>query len=662
MAELFTLVGKIAIDATVANQTIDGTMTLVGELNNSLQGVEAQADSTGKSLGSKSKLSAGAIFFGNMATKLATVSWKMIKDIGKAGFEHNALMESLTKSFSVYMNGNEDAAKHFADQLYQLAKITPLNVESIGLGAKQLMAAGMSAEETLEVLQMWGDVSLGDNNKFSSLVRTHSKILADERVMAKELNSMTDTGVPIRQYIADYLGISTGKLAEQVKGGEVPSGVITEVLRGLTDESGLYFNKMGVMMTTYDGQVEKLGDTATQTAGSVSKPFFDIAASDVLPRLSSSLAEFYDWTVANQSSISGFADAVGDLVTNGLDGLIAAFKWIINNQAAVTVGVGAIGAALVANLAKSHPYITAIAGVVGGLQWLENIGKEANEREKQSEAEYMATAPKQTFYERATSEGGTLSLVDEKTQREQLKLLQDYVDAKHAYDTAVNEGMSNDVIDKLEKVMNQRLDLADPHRNNPFYINGLYESYMNWAQITEHDPYNVMLGVDPESEEEMQSKISGMDLEAVVELRANTTGVYSAIAAINGAKATMQLAFQGVVNAFKGDHGGGVGASFGVPSHAKGLDFVPRDGYLARLHYGEAVLNRSTADMLRNGGMGNTSRLEAAINRVEGLLQSIANNTSTGQTLALDTGVLVGQITPMIDRRLGTISNRKGRG
>ena len=37
-------------------------------------------------------------------------------------------------------------------------------------------------------------------------------------------------------------------------------------------------------------------------------------------------------------------------------------------------------------------------------------------------------------------------------------------------------------------------------------------------------------------------------------------------------------------------------------SHASGLDFVPKDGYRAELHYGEAVLTRKEADVWRNGG------------------------------------------------------------
>ena len=41
-------------------------------------------------------------------------------------------------------------------------------------------------------------------------------------------------------------------------------------------------------------------------------------------------------------------------------------------------------------------------------------------------------------------------------------------------------------------------------------------------------------------------------------------------------------------------------------SHANGLDYVPKDGYIAELHKGEAVLTRAEADAYRKGFNGGT--------------------------------------------------------
>lgn len=85
-------------------------------------------------------------------------------------------------------------------------------------------------------------------------------------------------------------------------------------------------------------------------------------------------------------------------------------------------------------------------------------------------------------------------------------------------------------------------------------------------------------------------------------------------------------------------------------SHASGLESVPRDGYLARLHKGEAILTSAEATAWRGGG------------NVEALLAQIVANTGAGKNIVLDSGVLVGQLAPGMDGALGTIASRKRRG
>jgi hypothetical protein len=56
--------------------------------------------------------------------------------------------------------------------------------------------------------------------------------------------------------------------------------------------------------------------------------------------------------------------------------------------------------------------------------------------------------------------------------------------------------------------------------------------------------------------------------------------------------------------------GGGAGGS-----HASGLDYVPFDNYMARLHKGESVLNAEDARNYRMGG-GQSAPIELTINNV----------------------------------------------
>jgi len=96
-------------------------------------------------------------------------------------------------------------------------------------------------------------------------------------------------------------------------------------------------------------------------------------------------------------------------------------------------------------------------------------------------------------------------------------------------------------------------------------------------------------------------------------------------------------------------------------SFATGLDFVPRDNFIARLHQGEAVLTRQEASQWRNG-MGDTSRLESMMGNLVSLMQQMVANQGNGQAIVLDSGVLVGQIGGKMDRHLGRIVAQKARG
>lgn len=94
-------------------------------------------------------------------------------------------------------------------------------------------------------------------------------------------------------------------------------------------------------------------------------------------------------------------------------------------------------------------------------------------------------------------------------------------------------------------------------------------------------------------------------------------------------------------------------------SNANGLDYVPFDGYISELHEGEAVLTRREASAWRSGS--DTSRIESLLQEVVSYIREVASNTSTGQSIVLDSGALVGQLAPGINRQMGRMTSRNVR-
>lgn len=86
--------------------------------------------------------------------------------------------------------------------------------------------------------------------------------------------------------------------------------------------------------------------------------------------------------------------------------------------------------------------------------------------------------------------------------------------------------------------------------------------------------------------------------------------------------------------------------------HANGIDYIPRDGYHALLHEGEAVLNRTEASAWRGGGNGSAASIASAVRDAVAGIQF---------NIVMDNGVVVGQLAHGMDRELGNIAGRKGR-
>ena len=96
-----------------------------------------------------------------------------------------------------------------------------------------------------------------------------------------------------------------------------------------------------------------------------------------------------------------------------------------------------------------------------------------------------------------------------------------------------------------------------------------------------------------------------------------------------------------------------------IPGHAEGLDYVPYDNYVARLHRGEKVLTANEASAYRSGE--GSARMEEAINRLYAIMCDVLNAIKEGQVIQLDTGALVGQTAGAMNDRLGALAVRSGR-
>ena len=517
---LFELFGIISIKTSGANDAIDETMEKAKELGGALGGVGESADGTSKKLKTGSKFDTGAVWLGNTLSTLSTQAAKLVFNLGKIGFGFNTSMESYQYQFEALIGDAEKATQLVAD-LQELAKISPLGMEGLANNAVTLLNTGTALTDILPTLEMLGNLSLGDTNRMQSVVRAYTQILGKGGLMAQEMYQLGDAMVPIVEIMTKYGGerYADGSWYQQKMADptfKIPAEDMVKAFTAATAEGGKWHDYMLVIMDSFAGQADRLGEESKETLGAFFEPFFEVAKSDVLPRLFESLATFRTWVDENKEGISQIANALGTIAANSFDSLLSFFSWCVENKDAVGTALTVIGGAVGVIAASAHPIlavVSALAAIV--LNW-------------------------------------------------------------------------NSIVEWLQPAI---------------------------------DKWNAL--------------VAAID---------NATAAAERFFGINGGS-SVQISTSGF------SHGGGAGKSFGnadIPGFATGLNYVPRDNFLARLHEGEAVLTKQEAGEWRNG-----SSLASEIQRGMAGIQF---------NVLLDGNVLVGQLAPRMDQQLGSIASRKGRG
>ena len=624
-SDLFKLVGRILIENADAISAIDDTTEKAKGLAKELEGTGNEADNTGKKFGSSGKMGSAAVWMGNMFTKLTEKGIAFGKFIGKTGFGFDASMEAYRNQFEALI-GDADKAHKLVDDIQLLAKVSPLGMEGLANNAVTLLNSGTELAEIIPTLEMLGNLALGDTNKMNSVVRAYTQILSKGQLMAQEMYQLGDAGVPIREIMTQYGGPAYEDGSWYAKKMKDPTYKImaedmVAAFQKATDEGGKWHDYMFQMMDTWLGQTDRMGEEGKESLGAFMLPFFEMAKSDVLPRLSESLAGFGTWVSENQGTLEKMADATGKLVTGGFDMMIGTFTWMMENGNATAVAIGTIATAMTVGAIAAHPYAAAVLAVAAGLAML-------------------ASAPDDPY-----------ANVFDGYSSENLEVLQRWIDA-------ANEAkrLEDTMFDDPDAYTAAR-DRADALQSEVNAIDGLRQAYSTWLSSQpeykgESDMYlDVPLKVADGSEASLQGEVDGMNIESLVEMVADTSGLQAAVNATN-LTAHVNLQPSGTGTGFKW--------LSNLPGHASGLDEVPYDNYIARLHKGEAVLNSTNAEAWRSGSMGGgTGRLEGMMAQLISLTQQLVS--SSGKQVVLDSGVLVGQLAPALDAQLGTISSRKGR-
>lgn len=617
---LFELFGTITIKNEEANAALDETMGKAEKLNETLNNTGGSSSGGSKTGGSSStgttpnksgtvvlptkKSNSWDVMVGNLKADAVRAGLSGAKNFFRLGYDYYNTMEQGITSYEV-MLGDIQKSEKLMEEIVDLAVETPLEIQNLQSNATMLLNYGMEHANVVPTLEMLGNSALGDPKKLSGITRAYGQIASYGNLRAQEGYQLIENGFPIYEYLGKLLKTDVGSVIALRESGSIPFSMVQKAFELATSEGERYYNAMYKYTDTLEGKLTKTKEKLAMTSGEVMGPFLEVFSDTVLTEVDETLDGFKEWATENEEKIEDTAEFLGEQIVNGNAG-----------HAATAAGI--------AMLAKSHPIAKGLGLVATGTHWASTkVAGTVNEHRQQ-----------------ALDAGDieTVLSIDNKLS----KLSSFLTGGKSG--TSGYSGASGKFGDTL----------ASGYSG----ASGKFSVTLPDAGATAEEITAWFAEVDPDLMKEMGITPPGASATAA-EIMAWWQSVRPSLTAYYSVQPTSSAA--SILR--KGAGGMGISAiqlGAETPGFATGLDYVPRDNYLARLHQGEAVLTRNEADAWRSGG--NTGRVEALLAQMNGLLQSIAQNTGVDRTVMLDTGIMVGQLAPRMNMQLGMQNRRSARG
>jgi hypothetical protein len=595
MTEVFKLLGTIAIDASGVETTLNDTSEKTAVFSEKVQK-----------------------HFRNIAATAALVfSLDKVKDFANGCVEAYATISAEESAFEQIMGDYSDNAQakmqQIADQTGVVtSRLTPymtsLTSKFKGLGYGIDEATDLASDGLLmasDAAAFW-DRSLDDSmSHLNSFINGSYEggeaigLFANDTQMAQRALEQGLIGDTKEWSQLDEATKQFARLNE-AKRQFAESGITGQAER----EAGSYANQM-----------QNLESLWTRFQAIIGQPILE----EVLLPIVQKLSEFLQWCQDNPEVLEKVFGKLGEIAGNVsstfFDGAIDVFKWIVENEGALTGTLTAIALAFAGIGLATHPILTALSAIAGFIMWMAGTYDERHD-------EFIAGIDEnKPIAERNAGKYAGWTDAQKDAAYDYLYAYDGGFDTAPEVEAMKAAGLSQAAIDEFRNDVSTALAEGD-------------------YSITIEDTW-----FDETAETELQGQLDEMGLEATVSL----TPDYS----------RMQYSDLQTFYDSDGAYLPGYGAD---GSHASGLDRVPFDGYRAILHKGEAVLNATNAAVWRNGGgMGDTSRLEAKLDGLMSIMNQVASNTANGHQVVLETGAVVGQLLPAMDAGLGTVAIRKGR-
>lgn len=211
-------------------------------------------------------ISAKTIAMGHLMADAIKGAGRAIANFGKIGVQYNAQMESYTTNFKV-MLGSTEAAVAKVEELKKMAEKTPFGMSELAEATQTLLAFQVPAEKSTDILQMLGDVALGDKEKLKGLAVVFGQVSSAGKLQGQDLMQLINQGFNPLNYISKRTGESMEELRKRMSDGAISAQEVEQAFIDATSEGGQFHNGMLEASTTMTGLVSTLQDVINSKLG-----------------------------------------------------------------------------------------------------------------------------------------------------------------------------------------------------------------------------------------------------------------------------------------------------------------------------------------------------------------------------------------------------------
>lgn len=210
---------------------------------------------------------------GNMIADFAKKAASSLASVVKSGIDYNTTMEKYLTNFKV-MLGDEEAAAAKLEEIRKMAASTPFTMPQLTDATQTLLQFGITADDTTDVLQRLGDISLGNSSKLETLTRAYGKMSSAQKVTLENVNMMIDAGFNPLNQICDATGETMSDLYKRISDGKVSFSELEAAVVSATSEGGQFFNGMAEASQTFSGRMATMQENVTALVGELTGGLF----------------------------------------------------------------------------------------------------------------------------------------------------------------------------------------------------------------------------------------------------------------------------------------------------------------------------------------------------------------------------------------------------